>query len=407
MSPQAMSAAAKPIRVLHSFPHKIGAERICTTAWHQVAGAAEAGADVLVMPGAVHRPLPDGVAVRPTMARGKLRVPYRALGRMRAMRLHDRLVARALPGLAGQIDIVHTWPMGARDTLKVARRLGIPTVLERPNAHTRFAYQAVRDECERLGVALPADHEHAYNEDILRLEEEEYALADRLLCPSEFVVETFLNEGFDRAQLVRHLYGYDETQFHPPVQPRRDEPGLTVLFVGVCAVRKGLHFALEAWLSSPASEHGKFLIAGEFLPDYAEKLTGMLAHPSVEALGHRTDVAELMRTSDAMILPSIEEGFGLVCVEALASGCVPMVSNACTDVCRHDENALVHEVADVAAIREQFTALHRDRQLLARLRAEALRTGPEYTWTKAGVRLVEVYEEVVADASPRAELRAA
>jgi D-inositol-3-phosphate glycosyltransferase len=402
-----MRMAANPVRVLQSFPHKIGAARICTTAWYQAAGAAEAGADVLVLPGAVHRPLPAGVRVRPTLARGKLRVPYKALGRMRALQLHDRLVARALPSLADQIDIVHTWPMGARETLRTARRLGIPTVLERPNAHTRFAYEAVRDECERLGVALPADHEHAYNADILRLEEEEYALADRLLCPSDFVVKTFLDQGFESAQLVRHLYGYDETEFHPPVEPRRDAPGLTVLFVGVCAVRKGVHFALEAWLNSPASAHGKFLIAGEFLPDYADKLSHMLAHPSVEALGHRTDVAELMRRSDALVLPSIEEGFGLVCVEALASGCVPMISDACTDVCRHGENALVHRVADVEALTEQFSALHRDRQLLARLRAEALRTGREYTWTKVGARLVEVYEEVVADGSSRARSRAA
>lgn len=402
-----MSTGANPIRVLQSFPHKIGAARICTTAWYQAVGAAEAGADVLVMPGAVHRPLPAAVRVRPTMARGKLRIPYKALGRMRAMQLHDRLVARALPGLADRIDIIHTWPMGARETLVAARRLGIPTVLERPNAHTRFAYEAVRDECDRLGVALPADHEHAYNADILRLEEEEYALADRLLCPSEFVVKTFRDQGFESAQLVRHLYGYDETEFHPPAVPRRDEPGLTVLFVGVCAVRKGLHFALEAWLNSPASTHGRFLIAGEFLPDYAEKLSDMLAHPSVEALGHRADVAELMRRSDVLVLPSIEEGFGLVCVEALGSGTVPMVSDACTDVCRHGENALVHRVGDVQALTEQFSALHGDRELLARLRAQALRTGPEYSWAKAGEHLVEVYEEVVADLSSTAQRRAA
>jgi glycosyltransferase involved in cell wall biosynthesis len=402
-----MSTGANPIRVLQSFPHKIGAARICTTAWYQAVGAAEAGADVLVMPGAVERPLPADVRVRPTMARGKLRIPYRALGRMRAMQLHDRLVARALPSLADDIDIVHTWPMGARETLRTARRLGIPTVLERPNAHTRFAYEAVRDECERLGVSLPADHEHAYNADILRLEEEEYALADRLLCPSDFVLKTFMDQGFERGQLVRHLYGYDEAEFSAPSEPRRDEAGLTVLFVGVCAVRKGVHFALEAWLNSPASAHGKFLIAGDFLPDYADKLSDMLAHPSVEALGHRSDVADLMRRSDVLVLPSIEEGFGLVCVEALASGCVPMISDACTDVCRHGENALVHHVGDVETLADQFTALHGDRQLLARLREEALRTAPEYTWTKVGARLVEVYEEVVANGSSAALTQAA
>jgi glycosyltransferase involved in cell wall biosynthesis len=403
-----MPADTGRIRVLQSFPHRIGAARICDTAWHQAAGVAAAGAELLVMPGSVHRPLPDGIDIRPTLARGSLRIPYRALGRMRAMKLHDRLVARALPRLVGEIDIVHAWPLGALETLRMARRLGIPAVLERHNAHSRVAYEAVRDECERLRVELPPDHEHAYNAEILRREEEEYGLADRLLCPSEFVVRTFADRGFRRSQLVRHTYGYDDALFHPPVTPRAPrEPGagLTVLFVGVCAVRKGLHFALEAWLRSPASRTGRFLIAGEFLPEYADRLAPMLAHPSVEALGHRTDVPELMRRSDVMVLPSIEEGFGLVCVEAIASGSVPMVSDACTDVCRHGENALVHRVGDVDELTRQFSALHDDPALLRRLRDACLRCAPEHTWTAAGARLVEVYRDVVA-AGAGAPLRA-
>jgi len=385
----------RPVRVLQSFPHRIGAARICTTAWYQAAGAAEAGADVLVMTGSVQRALPAEVRVRQTLARGNARIPYRVLGRMRALKLHDRLVAASLPRLAGEIDIVHAWPLGSLATMRAARELGIPTVLERPNAHTRFAYESVRAECERLGVSLPADHEHAYNEEILEREEQEYALADGLLCPSDFVVKTFLDEGAPSKQLVRHLYGYDETLFHPPAEPRAAGQGLTALFVGVCAVRKGVHFALEAWLASAASATGKFLIAGEFLPDYAESLAEMLAHPSVEVLGHRTDVPELMRSSDLLVLPSIEEGFGLVCTEALASGCVPLVSDACTDVCRHGENALVHRVADVAALTEHFSILDRDRELLEALRDGCLRTAPEVTWSKAGTRLVQAYREVL------------
>ena len=226
--------------------------------------------------------------------------------------MHDYIVSRRLEKMKDRIDIVHTWPLGALRTLAVAARLGIPTVLERPNAHTRFAYEVVRAECDRLGVALPPDHEHAFNEDILRVEEEEYRRAFRLLCPSEFVVQTFRDRGFEDSQLARHFYGFDQHTYFPD-RPRTDDSrGLTMLFVGVCAVRKGVHFALEAWLGSPAKDNGTFLIAGEFLPAYAEKLAPMLEHPSVKMLGHRTDVAQLMRSSDVLVLPSIEEGFGLV-----------------------------------------------------------------------------------------------
>lgn len=384
------------VRVLYSFPHKIGAARICTTAWHQVAGVAAAGGDVTLFTGVVQRPLPESVRVRTTLARGRWRVPYSALGQMRALALHDRLVARQLPKLAGEIDVVHTWPLGAFETLRVARRLGIPTVLERPNAHTRFAMAAVAAESRRLGVVLPADNEHAYNEIKLRKEEREYALADRLLCPSEFVERTFRDEGYAPARLARHVYGYDEERFHPSDGRREPHSGLSALFVGVCAVRKGLHFALEAWLRSSASRTGRLRIAGDFLPDYERRLADMLAHPSVEVLGHRTDVPELMRNSDVLLLPSIEEGLALACIEAIGSGCVPIVSDVGTDTCLHGENALVHPVGDVDTLTEHLNLVDGDRERLAALRAECIRSAPRFTWGVAGERLLGVYEDVLA-----------
>jgi glycosyltransferase involved in cell wall biosynthesis len=393
--PRQMTTAQRPVRVLYSFPYKLGAGRICTTAWHQVDGLAAAGADVLVFPGVLHKPLPATVKVHPTLARGKLFIPYRLLGNLRACALHDFIVAREIEKIAGHIDIIHTWPTGALLTLKAAARLGIPTVLERPNAHTRFAYEVVQTECDRLGVALPRNHDHAYKPGVLHKEEEEYQLAHRLLCPSEFVVRTFLDQGLPMEKLVRHIYGFDEKAYYPESKPRDPQRGLTMVFVGECAVRKGLHYALEAWLQSPAHRGGTFLIAGEFLPAYAKRLSVLLAHPSVKVLGRRNDVPELMRKCDIMILPSIEEGFGLVCTEAMASGCVPLASEACTDICRHMENALVHRVGDVETISRQITLVHENRALLERLRTAGLRRAPEVTWSVAGKRLLRVYEEII------------
>lgn len=393
-------SSTKPVRVLYSFPLRLGADRICYTAWQQVNGLAAAGADLLVCPASLGRPVPASVKVSPTLAFGKFRVPYRVIGNMRAAAMHDRLVARRVAKLAGQIDVIHTWPLGALETLKIAAKLGIPTVMERPNANTRFAYEVVRDECARLGVTLPPDHEHAYNEQKLLMEEEEYRLATRLLCPSDFVVKTFIDKGYARDQLVRHFYGYDEKTYYPG-ESRSAGPGLTMLFVGVCAVRKGLHYALEAWLSSPASREGTFLIAGEFLPAYREKLAPMLAHSSVKVLGHRNDVPELMRKSDIVVLPSIEEGFGLVITEAMGSGCVPLASEACTEICDHMKTGLMHRVGDVDTLCRHITLLHEDRKLLEKLRAAGLDRLPEITWTAAGVKLLDVYRTTIAAHSRR------
>jgi len=383
------------VRVLYSFPLRLGADRICYTAWQQVNGLAAAGADLLVFPASLGRPVPANVRVVPTLARGRLRVPYRVVGTMRAVAMHDRIVARRIEKLAGKIDIIHLWNLGALQSLQTAARLGIPTVLERPNAHTGFAMEVVQQECDRLGLTLPPNHEHAFNAVKLHKEEQEYKLATRLLCPSEFVVKTFIDKGFAKQQLARHIYGYDEKTYYPGNELRKPKSGLTMLFVGVCAVRKGVHFALEAWLKSPASKDGTFLIAGEFLPAYREKLAGLLSHPSVKVLGHRTDVPELMRKSDILVLPSIEEGFGLVITEAMGSGCVPLASEACTEVCSHMKTGLMHRVGDVEALTQHITMLHEDRALLEKLRAASLEATPNLTWTAAGRILLDVYRETI------------
>jgi glycosyltransferase involved in cell wall biosynthesis len=385
----------KPVRVLYSFPHKLGATRICQTAWQQVNGLAAAGADVLAFPGVLQRAVAEGVIVKPTLAWGKLRVSYKLLGKMRALALHDRIVARRMEELVNKIDIIHVWPAAALETLRAARRFGIPTVLERPNTHTRFAFRTVQKEFDRLSLVLPETDEYFYRPRLLEREEEEYQLADYIMCPSAFVKRTFLDAGFPPEKLKRHMYGFDKSVFYPiESRPNADE-GLKAIFVGVCAVRKGLHFALDAWLRSSASKKGTFRIAGEFLPAYAEKLASKLSHPSVKVLGHRSDVPELMRQSDVLVLPSIEEGSPLVVAEGMASGCVPLVSDVCTEFCEHMKTGFVHRVGDVDAVAQQITMLDEDRCLLERFRAAALRSAYGITWNEAGVRLLAIYRDVI------------
>lgn len=387
-----MSSALSP-RVLYSFPHRIGAGRICSIAWQQVVTSAEAGAIVEPHAASIFRALPPAIAARETLAHGRVRLPYRLVGDFRMFRLHDRVVARRLMQARDRFDAVHSWPAGALETIKVARDLGIPTVLERPNTHTRFAYEVVARECGRIGVELPPRSEHAFNAKILELEEQEYQLADFILCPSDFVRETFLAEGFPESRLLRHIYGYDPQTFYPETAPRPRGRPFTMLFAGHAAVRKGLHFALEAWLQSPAHGRGVFQVAGDILPAYQGFLAPMLAHPSVRVLGHSTRVPELMREVDVFVLPSIEEGSALVCSEALASGAVPLVSTVASSHCRHMENSLVHAVGDVGALSEHITQLFEDSDMLARLRNGALASATEITWKHAGEVLAGIYRQ--------------
>lgn len=382
------------MRVLYSFPHKLGADRICYTAWQQVRGLVSAGAEVVLYAGALTRPVPESVEVHTTLARGKLRLPYKLVGKLQALSLHDKIVAHQLKKFAGKIDVVHVWPCAALATIEAAKRLGIPTVLERPNSHTRFAYDVVAAEHRRIGVRTPHG-DYRPNDAVLSREEAEFAACDFLLCPSEFVAQSFRDFQFSGKKVLRHQYGFDEKEYHPATALREAGKQFTALFVGVDAVRKGLHLAMEAWLASPASRDGVFLIAGALTDEFKNQFAANLAHPSIVQLGHRHDVPQLMRNADILLIPTIEEGSALVCAEAIGSGCVPLASSVCTDICRHAENALIHQVGDVSALRQQIADVHDNPELLARLRAGALQSREEWTWSKAGCALLAAYLQAI------------
>jgi glycosyltransferase involved in cell wall biosynthesis len=385
-----------PVRVLYSFPHKMGAGGVCYAAYQFVCGLHEAGADVTVYPGVLHRPLPDGIRVLPTISRGKLRLPYKFLGRDRTSRLHDWIVSRRLATTSDRFDIVHGFAMGSLMTFRMARQLGIPTALDRCNAHTGYAYEAVEKECASLGITLPPDHPHAFNAAILRYEEAEYREADYIMCPSEFVARTFEEKGYSRTKLERFRYGFDEQTIFPPESSRTDGEGLKVLFAAGCAPRKGLHYALDAWLKSGASDNGEFLVVGEFVPGYAEMLAAQLSHPSVKILGYRNDLADIMRSSDVLVLPSIEEGSALVTYDARGCGCVLLVSDSTGAICEHGKNALVHACGDTDALASHFDLLDQDRATLTKLRDASLATAGDLTWKAAGRDMLQAYRRIIA-----------
>ena len=388
------------IRVLYSFPHRIGAGRICSTAYHQVCGLAGAGSSVTVLSGSAAKALPPGVRLLKTLALGDLRVPARIVGRGTTCAVHDWVTAKWLQRNGGNIDVVHCWPLASIRTLRVAKQLGIPTFIERPNTHTAYAYEAAAEENRLLGVALPGNHDHEFNGTYLAKEEEEYEAADYLLCPSEFVARTFFDRGYTGEKIRRHHYGYDPARFLPGSQDAYEDRGLVMLYAGVCEPRKGLHYALDAWLSSTAHRRGKFIVCGDFVPGYREKLAERLSHPSIEFLGHRSDLPELMAKADVFALSSVEEGSALVTYEARAAGCVLLVSDGSGAVCQHGHDALVHPMRDVAALTKHLDQVDSDRAFLSKLRAASLSTIGGIDWAGAGTCLARLYSESIEARHP-------
>lgn len=379
------------MRLLYSFPHAVGRPGIGTTAYHQIAGAIRQGVDVTLVCTSLARELPGTPRVIETLRLGGRRVPHRALGVRRAYALHDRRCARILRELAAEVDVVHCWPAGCRVTLRAAAELGVPAAREVPNTHTRYAFEAVARETDAVGMPPVRGHSHTFSADVLAAEEAEYELADLLLVPSEFSLETFLAAGVPPAKLALHRYGADPDQFSPPDGPRGEHDGLTAAFVGGCEPRKGLHHALRAWVDSGAADRGRFLVYGEFVRGYAEALGPLLAHPSIEVKGFAADPAAAMREADVLVLPSVEEGSALVTYEAQMCGCVPVVSDAAGARCEHGRTGLVHRAGDVGTLTDHLRLLDQNPELLACLRGAVLAERDRLTWDAAAAELVGVY----------------
>src|SRR6202012_4576737 len=135
--------------------------------------------------------------------------------------------------------------------------------------------------------------------------------------PSTFSRQTFIDQGLDPARLKVVPYGVATAVRREPVDRPKDS--FRVLFVGQVHLRKGLRYLIEAfrklnhpgkelWIVGPETDQTG--IADLMLPD-GVRFLGVLKG---EALDHA------YRSCHVFVLPSIEEGFGLVIGEALAQG---------------------------------------------------------------------------------------
>ena len=389
----------RKLTILYSFPLRLGFSGVGETARYQARGLVRQGVQVHLFTGSCERPVDGVVNLAETLVSCGIKLPIRLLGLRKALALHDKVVARNLRKIYKEIDIVHCWPSGAKETLIVARDLGVKTVLERPNTHTRYAFDVVQQECEKLGFKLPKSHSHVFNFHRLKREEEEFELTDRLLCPSDFVAQSFLAQGICKDKIARHQYGADPKIFRlPGNDKRKDNEVFKMAFIGSCEPRKGLHYALEAWLASKASKNGIFYICGKYIDGYRSLLAGKLAHPSIKEVGFLNDAVALLQKCHVLILPSIEEGSALVTYEARACGCVLLVSEASGARCSHMRDALVHKVKDVDSLREHIDLLASDKAFFEKLQKSSIAGLSNLTWEKAATTLVQIYRNLLNSA---------
>ena len=99
-----------------------------------------------------------------------------------------------------------------------------------------------------------------------------------------------------------------------------------------------------------------------------------------EGFDYFDDLAPLYRGALALVMPSIEEGFGLPALEAMACGCAAITSNAAALLEVTGDAAIHADAHDVDAIASAITRVANDEALRAQLAARGIERAKTFTW---------------------------
>ena len=304
----------------------------------------------------------DGLPTKEITAYRASRTP---IGRLAAMGL-----ASIGPGVRRQLEPDHL------DALHFPLSIMMPPLRKPPSVTT------VHDVLDKVRPDAFSRAERAYRKVV-------YSWTARLsrliIVHSEHAKEVYAAGAGIEAGRVRVIpLGIDRTLFTPGEETR--EPFLL--------------YPADAW---PHKNHDRLMEAFSLLrherPDLSLVLTGAGHERRVlpEGVEYRGlvspgELARLYRTASAMVFPSLHEAFGLPPLEAMASGCPVVVSNAgalpevCGDAAAYFDPTSAEEIAGAIS-----TVLDRPDELVARGLARA----KLFSWDECARRHEDVYRELV------------
>jgi len=187
----------------------------------------------------------------------------------------------------------------------------------------------------------------------------EYQLADFHCVGSQVVAQQLEQEGIaaDAIKVVpyaadREVFYYQETEQQTDLPSKKR---YRLLFAGQQSIRKGLHYLCDALELLEDSEI-ELLLCGSKMQESAEDLKNYLGLSRVIQRGvlNQRELAKEMREADVLVLPSLEEGFGLVVPQALSCGTPCLVSHrvGAKDLISEGFNGYCFQAADAASLAE-------------------------------------------------------
>ena len=168
----------------------------------------------------------------------------------------------------------------------------------------------------------------------------------------------------------------------------------TVAFAGRLEERKGVIDLIAAWIDVLENEPSAQLVVAGRGP-----LEGYVANRAAQVsnlhfLGYRTDIAAIFRAADVVTVPSHWEGFGLVALEALATGTPVIASDASSlpEIVRDGVDGLLVPPRIPQALAAAIVALARNPEARSRMGASGAARARD---TFSMERMIDRYEDVL------------
>lgn len=180
-----------------------------------------------------------------------------------------------------------------------------------------------------------------------------------------------------------------------------------VISVGTIEPRKNLARVVRAFAQAKrtAALPHHLLIVGKLGWGYDDVLAAIKEvqlGSAIRMLGYlpREDIPALIAGADALLYPSLEEGFGLPVAEGMACG-TPVVTSSVSSVAEvAGEAGLLVDPLSIDAIAAAVSRLCQDEALRARMREVCRSRAGQYTWAHVADATIAVYKRLASTAFP-------
>lgn len=239
---------------------------------------------------------------------------------------------------------------------QAAKKKGAKAWLYCLNNYLPFMQQQIQQEIKVLAESTVA----IMNPMMLQRFSSECEQADLIVVLSKVAKKTFIDAGFSPDKIaVLHPFINTE-KFHPA--PKTDLT-FRALYVGTIEPRKGVHYLIPAFLQANISNSELLLVGGtstRVLRILIEKTLSQNPNIKQEFWNFNSqDPVQVFSRCSVLVLPSVEDGFGLVALEAMACGLPVIVTSNCgaADLVEDGINGFIVPPRDEKAIAEKLNFL--------------------------------------------------